>query len=91
MLRKLILAQFFLSTLSSASETPSEEEDVPNPVLFGKGFAPCDDELPTLSVASENTIKSMAEWDDFQAKNPFYVVGAADSTCEKCCDSEVIL
>ena len=84
----LFLAQFNLPTAFAQLSNRGEQDE---PVLFGKGFAACDDELPTLSVASENLINSLAEWDDFQAKNPFFVVGAADSTCDKCCDSEGLL
>ena len=81
----LVLAQFSSPAYAILYDQETE------PVLYGKGFAPCDDELPTLSVASENIIQTKEEWDAFQAKNPFFVVGAADSTCEKCCDSEPLL
>lgn len=82
----LILAQNLLP--ASLSLAKGQEQDA---VLYGKGFAACDDELPTLSVASDNLINTLAEWDKFVASNQFFVVGAADSTCSQCCDSEVLL
>ena len=60
-------------------------------MLYGKGYAPCDENLPTLKVAEENIIRSKAEYDAFAAKHPLFVVGAADSQCAACCDSEPIL
>ena len=66
-------------------------DDMQEIVLYGKGPAPCDDELPTLSVGAENLINTKEEWEAFVEKNPFFIVGGADSTCEKCCDSEPLL
>ena len=51
----------------------------------------CEDDLATLSVATENNIRSKEDWDEFVAKNDFFIVGAADSSCTKCCDSEPLL
>lgn len=48
-------------------------------------------ELATLSVANENKIESKAEWDTFVKENPLFIVGGADSTCDKCCESEPLL
>ena len=47
--------------------------------------------LETLSSVSENLIKTKAQWDAFIEANPFVVVGAADSDCPGCCESEPIL
>jgi hypothetical protein len=60
----LILAQFAIATLAKDSETAKEK-----PVLYGNGQAPCEDDLATLSVASENIIRSKAQWDDFVENN----------------------
>mmetsp|Transcript_25747 Transcript_25747/g.34409 ORF Transcript_25747/g.34409 Transcript_25747/m.34409 type:complete len:82 (-) Transcript_25747:1793-2038(-) len=51
----------------------------PDDVVYGKGAARCEDDLPTLSFAKENLINTKAEWDEFTKKHPFFVVGAADS------------
>ena len=47
--------------------------------------------LATLSMANDNLIGSKAEWDTFVKGNPLFVVGGADSTCERCCESEPLL
>lgn len=81
----LLMAQFSASVLA-ATETNDFE-----PVLYGKGAAKCDDELPTLSVAADNLINTKAEWEAFTKTHPLFVVGAADSACATCCDSEPLL
>ena len=81
----LLMAQFSASLVASIETNDFE------PVLYGKGAAKCDDELPTLSVASENLISTKAEWDAFTKAHPLFVVGAADSSCAACCDSEPLL
>ena len=60
-------------------------------ILYGNGVKSCEEGLTTLSVASDIILRSKQEWDDFLDKNPFFVLGLADSTCAKCCDSEPIL
>ena len=60
-------------------------------VLWGEGWAECDDKLPSLGIASENLINTRAEWEDFVEKNPLFVLGATDSKCKQCCRSETIL
>ena len=59
--------------------------------VYGKGMAQCEDGLGTLSVARENLLQTKADWDAFVEKNPLFVVGAADSSCKACCDSEPLL
>ena len=71
----LLFAQYFASAESADSKNKE-------PIVYGNGQAQCEDELPTLSVASENILSTKAEWDAFVEKYPFYVVGAADSTCK---------
>jgi hypothetical protein len=83
----LLLAHFAFATLAQFSTDAA----VGRPVLYGKGAAKCEDDLPTLSVASDSIIRTKADWDDFVAKNEFFVVGGADSTCQTCCDSEPLL
>ena len=73
----LVLVQFALAALAQDSTDVAEGK----PVLFGKGVAKCEDDLPTLSVASDSIIRTKAEWDEYVAKNEFFIVGAADSTC----------
>ena len=53
--------------------------------------SPCDDNLPQLSVASENMIKNKAEWNAFVKANSFFILGAVESKCTKCCKTEPIL
>ena len=60
-------------------------------ILFGNGVQKCEEGLPTLSIASDTILRSKQEWDDFLDKNPFFVLGLTDSTCNKCCDTEPIL
>jgi len=47
--------------------------------------------LTTLSVASDNIIRTKAVWDSFIDANPLVIIAAADSDCEQCCDSEPVL
>ena len=60
----LLIAQFAIAVLTKDSETTEVK-----PVLYGNGQATCEDDLPTLSVASENIIRTKAQWDDFVANN----------------------
>ena len=48
---------------------------------FGKSTSACEDGLPTLSIASENILNTMSEWNAFIKKYPLHVVGGADSSC----------
>jgi hypothetical protein len=65
--------------------------DPNTPMIIGNGKPPCDEEKPTLSVATENLIETKAQWDEFTGKNPFFVLGATDSKCKKCCETEPLL
>ena len=51
----------------------------------------CQDEFPSLSVATENLINTKAEWDSWLRKHEFLVLGVSDSTCASCCESEPLL
>ena len=59
--------------------------------LIGKGKAPCDKEIPQLSIAKESIINTKKEWDAFVPYNPLFVLATADSTCAECCTSEPFL
>jgi len=77
----LILALFSLRATATDSTA----------FVIGKGNTKCEDELPTLSVAAENTVRSRADWDSYVEKYPLFVAAAADSKCSGCCDSEPLL
>ena len=92
----LIIAQVL--ALSTLADSPTEEKadeqiaggtssvSESGRVLWGKGRVECDDDLPTLSIATENLINTKVEWDQFVKENPLFVVGASDSNCKHCCD-----
>ena len=92
----LVIAQIFvLCTLADSPTEDKKDEQVvggtstiseSGRVLWGKGRVECEEDLPTLSVATENLINTKAEWDQFVKDNPFFIVGAADSKCKLCCD-----
>jgi hypothetical protein len=87
----LFLAQILVTGVhAKPSDDPEAKEVSADPELKYKEDR-CDKDLPTLSVGIENLIKTKPEWDQFVRENPLFVVGGADSTCEACCDSEVIL
>ena len=48
-------------------------------IAIGNGYPTCREGLDTLSVASENMIRSKADWDRWVNENPLFVVGGADS------------
>lgn len=50
----------------------------------------CRDDLPTLSVASDN-ILTRETWAQFNKKYPMFVLGVADSTQPGMCDTEPLL
>lgn len=68
-----------LALLLSSSNAADVKE--PEPIVYGKQATKCEDDLPTLSIASDKILNTMAEWNDFVEKYPFHVVGAADSSC----------
>ena len=56
------------------------------------GMPSCNPSLPTLSVASENLIQTIEQWDVFIQANPLFILGMSDSTCApNCCESEPLL
>ena len=52
------------------------------PVAYGRDGSGCEEDLPTLSVAADKILNTMAEWNEFIEKYPLHVVGAADSSCD---------
>jgi len=50
----------------------------------------CRDDLPTMSVGSEN-ILTREKWDKFKKKYPMFVLGVADSSQANMCDTEPLL
>lgn len=83
----LVLAQLSLVVYA----IDDNQRDQQNLIVYGKGNARCEDDLPTLTVSTDNLVQTKEEWDDFVSKNDFFIVGAADSSCVKCCDSEPLL
>ena len=82
-----IIAQY-LALLGQEADAYQMTEQ---PVLFGNGYNECVEDLPVLKVAEENIIRSKADYDAFAAKYPLFVIGAADSNCVQCCNSEPLL
>ena len=56
---------FWLSEWTLASENREDSEE--KLLLFGNGKMECDERLPTLTVASDNILRSKSEWDDYLA------------------------
>ena len=79
---------FLLSVVQLLALPASAKEET---ILVGPGQTDCEEDLPTLKVAEENIINTKQEWDAFVSKNQFFVVGAADSKCRQCCNSEPLL
>lgn len=56
----------------------------------GRPKVNCRDDLPVLSVGSDN-ILTREKWDKFKKKYPMFVLGVADSSQPSMCDTEPLL
>ena len=55
-----------------------------------EGEIKCDPNVPTLS-AGDFMMSSKKDFDDYKLKNLPFILAISDSTCEQCCQGELIL